>query len=374
MVVRSVRRSTPTEGSHMPIRNTPSTILLLFTVLLTIGGCTDDSTTPEPDASVRGLVVDGQGNPVAGAAILLCYDVYQNPDPIDKTMMVISFSLAGESMVRLWISEPCRGRTVRLLADGFMVAGRHQVRWDGRDTEGLRQVSGLYVLNLEADGVAATREIFLDGKTYAQYLTPEGLARFAETRADGSFRFNQDCLALGRDAEGTGEDGSALSFAISRRATLWAVHEKFGAACTAGPVTIDQENGASVVIAFGELSRARSFAAGHWSEQALDCAYDYGCALGPPLAGLGNDYFSVNDYRNLPLWISQSDDEEEFLENIARWKQFVFGWDDFLHPSAFMGAAYVPGDMAALDDPRISANRETYRALLKMAKNKASWR
>jgi hypothetical protein len=354
----------------MLIRCTPS--MFLFLVLLVVGGCADDSTTPDPDASVRGLVVDSRGNPVPGAAILLSYDVSQTAETNNKTMMVISFSLPKESHVRLWVSEPCRERTVRLLVDSDLVAGPHGLQWEGRDDEGLRQISGLYVLNLETNDTTITREIFLDVKTYAQYLTAEGMDRFAETGADGRFRFDQDCLALGRNVQGAGEDGTQLTdFTISRRVNIWAIHEDFGAACSTGLVTIDQKNGASVVIAFGELSQARSYAADHWSEQRLACAYDFDCAAGPPLAGTGRDYFSVSNYRNLPLWVSQADDEEDFLENIGRWMQFVFGWDDFVHPSEFMGDAYVPGDMAALDDKRISANRETYRALLKMAGSRA---
>jgi len=61
---RRVRRNTPIERFDMPIRCTPS--MFLFLVLLVVGGCTDDSTTPDADASVRGLVVDSRGNPVPG--------------------------------------------------------------------------------------------------------------------------------------------------------------------------------------------------------------------------------------------------------------------------------------------------------------------
>ena len=153
----------------MPIRFTPLTLLFLFPALLAVGGCADDSATPEADPSVRGLVVDSQGNPVSGAAILLSYDVSPNADKLNKAMLVIDFSLAKESHVRIWISEPCRERMVDLLADSDMAAGHHSIKWNGRDEEGLRQVSGLYIVNLEADSTTTTAEIFLDIKDFQSH-------------------------------------------------------------------------------------------------------------------------------------------------------------------------------------------------------------
>ncbi len=356
----------------MPNRIATLMLLLLTLTLLAAGGCDDDATTPDPDGTISGLVVDDQGRPVVGAAILISYDTSEKATAGDKAAFVFKFSLRTAAQVRIWISEGCHHQMIRTLADGIMSAGLHELVWDGDDAEGIRQVSGVYVVNLEVSGATETSEVLVNRKTYAQYLTAEGLDRFAETGEDGRFRIDQECLALGREVHAIAEDGSVELITVSRRATVWAIHEDFGAASHGGPVVVDPSNGAFVAISFGEASAVRSYAASHWSEDRLACAYDPSCTDPAVLVGLGALYFATDFYHNLPLWISQEDDEEEFLENIGRWMHFVFGWDDFVHPSVFMGDDFVFGDVAALNDPRISAHRETYRALLGMTKSGAA--
>jgi len=107
-----------------------------------------------------------------------------------------------------------------------------------------------------------------------------------------------------------------------------------------------------------------SYAETHWSESQLACAYNRNC-LNEELAGVGQWYIpEVDNYLELPLWVSWETDEADFLANIGTWNQFVFGWDDFLHPRVFLGAEYEPGSISQLSDPRVSAHRETYRQML----------
>ncbi len=80
------------------------------------------------------------------------------PNPFNP-MTVISFSLAREGAVRLRILD-VSGRLVRTLVDGKrMPAGRHSVRWDGRDEEGRTAASGVYLCGLEAGGRRSFRRL-----------------------------------------------------------------------------------------------------------------------------------------------------------------------------------------------------------------------
>ena len=67
----------------------------------------------------------------------------------------------------------------------------------------------------------------------------------------------------------------------------------------------------------------------------------------------------------MPLWVSKEDDRREYYENLGKWDQFVFGWDDFEDPRDFLDDPTI--NIANLKDPRTSQNRETYRALRKDA-------
>ena len=64
---------------------------------------------------------------------------------------VIPFSLARDARVSLAIYG-ASGRMVRELVRGFIVAGEHQARWDGRDASGREVPSALYFYRMHAEG------------------------------------------------------------------------------------------------------------------------------------------------------------------------------------------------------------------------------
>jgi hypothetical protein len=110
-----------------------------------------------------------------------------------------------------------------------------------------------------------------------------------------------------------------------------------------------------------------AFADVHWSEGKLEAAYDPDYDPNHPeysgIIGIGTRYFGVNGYEDLPLWVSARDDRREYYENLGKWDQFVFGWDDFQDPRAFLQLDPEDFDIANLRDPRTSANREIYRQM-----------
>ncbi len=64
-------------------------------------------------------------------------------------------SRAGD--VKLGVYD-VRGRLVCRLLDGWLAAGPHQARWDGRDGLGLAAAHGTYFVHLESPDGTATRK------------------------------------------------------------------------------------------------------------------------------------------------------------------------------------------------------------------------
>jgi flagellar hook assembly protein FlgD len=61
------------------------------------------------------------------------------------------YQLPADSRVQLRIYD-ITGALVRSLVDGEMPRGRHPVYWDGRDESGSRVASGMYYVQLLANG------------------------------------------------------------------------------------------------------------------------------------------------------------------------------------------------------------------------------
>ena len=53
------------------------------------------------------------------------------------------------------------GQQVRVLADGWVAAGAHRVRWDGRTAAGVEAASGVYWAVLQAESVVQTAKLAL---------------------------------------------------------------------------------------------------------------------------------------------------------------------------------------------------------------------
>ena len=87
----------------------------------------------------------------------------------------------------------------------------------------------------------------------------------------------------------------------------------------------------------------------------------------------GHNFNTLDDLHNLPLYVSKEDDFREYYENLGKWDQFIFGWDDYTRASLpdYPYEGYVPTDTRAdLQHPWVSRNRETYR-LMRDASNDA---
>jgi len=53
------------------------------------------------------------------------------------------------------------GQEVRTLASGKYASGKHEITWDGRDDNGKKLASGVYLLAMRAGEAVLTRKIIL---------------------------------------------------------------------------------------------------------------------------------------------------------------------------------------------------------------------
>ncbi|HPF70490.1 MAG TPA: hypothetical protein PLQ13_07460, partial [Candidatus Krumholzibacteria bacterium] len=119
-----------------------------------------------------------------------------------------------------------------------------------------------------------------------------------------------------------------------------------------------------------------AFADAHYSDAKLWKAYASGLDPGDPdyneLYGEGAYYFPTvpdmtgpEDLGNLPLYVTVEADRREYYENLGKWDQFIFGWDDYLNPRANADLyGYTPDASNPISDlrqPWVSKNREIYR-------------
>lgn len=82
---------------------------------------------------------------------------FARPSPNPGAEALFSWAQSRDGRVALTVYD-VRGRFVRTLANSPFPAGRHQIRWDGRDAQGRAIADGVYFAKIEVDGVRAVRK------------------------------------------------------------------------------------------------------------------------------------------------------------------------------------------------------------------------
>lgn len=110
-----------------------------------------------PVATLAPAQVSGVGGAPRASVLTVEPNV---PNPFNPSTTVwFDLPRSGELSVTVY---DLRGRIVRLLHDGVLEAGRHQVEWDGRDQAGVASAAGVYLLRLEtADGIVRSQKMTL---------------------------------------------------------------------------------------------------------------------------------------------------------------------------------------------------------------------
>ena len=90
--------------------------------------------------------------------------LYQNhPNPFNPTT-TIAYTVPGGGLSRrnVFIAVyDVSGALVKTLATGAVSAGRHEVRWNGRNERGEAAASGIYFVRLKSDSFDDTKKIVL---------------------------------------------------------------------------------------------------------------------------------------------------------------------------------------------------------------------
>lgn len=81
------------------------------------------------------------------------------PNPFNPKITIV-FEVTREQDLTVVVYD-LLGRCVRTLARGNRVAGRHEVLWNGRDTQNRAVASGTYIIRLEAESGVEARKIAL---------------------------------------------------------------------------------------------------------------------------------------------------------------------------------------------------------------------
>jgi hypothetical protein len=88
------------------------------------------------------------------------FSLNQNyPNPFNAST-IISFNLNKAGAIDLSIYD-ILGRKVKTLVSGKMLAGHHEIIWDGKDDSGDKTASGVYLYKLEAEGNSSVRRMTL---------------------------------------------------------------------------------------------------------------------------------------------------------------------------------------------------------------------
>ena len=136
------------------------------------GGLALRGTIAQPDAgaltagslTLRGgfwASAGGTATAVEGGATALLPSVARlgpsAPNPFrDRSSLRFDLPREGHARIRVY---DVTGRVVRTLVDRRLEAGRHEAIWDGRDAQGSRVASGVYLVRMQADHFGATRKI-----------------------------------------------------------------------------------------------------------------------------------------------------------------------------------------------------------------------
>jgi hypothetical protein len=129
--------------------------------------------------------VDDAGAPVPGLLLgLLSDNPYLQDFKRDKAVVAIEFTIPLSTRVVVRV-EDVLGDPVTTLVDGELVAGRHQVVWNGRDGAGVHQPSGRYAIRMIAVDPAAENGVFEDTIDALMCLLDPEQAPVGVTDAEG---------------------------------------------------------------------------------------------------------------------------------------------------------------------------------------------
>ncbi len=227
----------------------PAAVAALFVLALAWNGCSDEDKGVGP--TVSGTLKDPAGDPVAGAGILIEYSTDFPPKQLVLTPTWIGFKVERPGQVRVWLTQPCGERLVRVLVDGFRQAGQFSVVWDCRNDAGRLVLPGVYLAHVSAGGHEEAFNVFAFGDPFPPALPLEGREWHATTDAEGRFTVPLACLSFGEEIAITDAGGTVIGRATwPYRARIWALHPDLGALSSDGFLEVDPAAGLQVDLRY----------------------------------------------------------------------------------------------------------------------------
>ena len=81
------------------------------------------------------------------------------PNPFNPTTM-INYSLPAPGIVKLTIYNML-GQKIRSLINRYQFAGRHKILWDGKNAQGIKEPSGIYIYRLRLGKSMISKKMIL---------------------------------------------------------------------------------------------------------------------------------------------------------------------------------------------------------------------
>jgi len=105
---------------------------------------------------LTGVAGNGQGNDRGLKYRLLP----ARPNPASGGRITVSFEIPSSQRVDITVFN-ILGQPVKVLAAGFYQAGRHDIKWDGRNEQGVRSAPGIYLYQLKTSGYSKINKLII---------------------------------------------------------------------------------------------------------------------------------------------------------------------------------------------------------------------
>lgn len=123
-----------------------------------MGGNTEDWLRPSSWGILE--VINGPTAVETEETTPMTFHLYENyPNPFNPSTKVV-FDLPKTEQVNVAVYN-ILGQKVRVLASKKFTAGKHALRWDGKDDHGKAMSSGIYFLKFQSDSYSATQKMVL---------------------------------------------------------------------------------------------------------------------------------------------------------------------------------------------------------------------
>lgn len=223
-----------------------------------LAACSDSTGPLRGDNDIHGRVIDADGQPVWGAAIVVQHVFLPVPgNSPDKMDIAWTFEVLREGPVHAGIYSFCGMEPIRTLIDETRPAGTCAVSWNGLDDEGRIMPAGVYRFVVRTAYFGMVESFALARSGYDSSLTPFDVAALTTTDGAGAFQIDSYCLALDREFPTYDDSGAPMGVqVITPRVRVWVFCEGYPPVA-ADWVKVDAKRGAWVTVRLPRAEVAR---------------------------------------------------------------------------------------------------------------------